>query len=116
MCVYSSNDKYGSGISCETPLSVRERGHRLDYLIRKQETQMRSAVAPEKRARANNIPATLVAVYNTSHIHIIKAYNTIFEPRHEISNNVVCATSNGSDQPVHTRSLIRDFASRLNIL
>ena len=39
-----------------------------------------------------------------------------FEPRHEISNNVVCATSKGSDQPVHTRSQIRVFASRLHIL
>ena len=40
-----------------------------------------------------------------------------FEPRHEISNNVVhvCATSKGSDQPAHTRSLIRAFAGRLNI-
>ena len=38
------------------------------------------------------------------------------EPRHEISNNVVCATSKGSDQPAHMRSLIRAFASRLNIL
>ena len=34
----------------------------------------------------------------------------------EISNNVVCATSKASDQPAHTRSLIRVFASRLNIL
>ena len=40
----------------------------------------------------------------------------IFEPRHEISNNVVCATSKASDQPAHTRSLIRTFASRLSIL
>ena len=38
------------------------------------------------------------------------------EPRHEISNNVLCATSKGSDQPAHMRSLIRAFASRLNIL
>ena len=38
------------------------------------------------------------------------------EPVHEISNNVVCATSKGSDQPAHTRSLIRAFASRLSIL
>ena len=38
------------------------------------------------------------------------------ETRHEISNNVVCATSKGSDKPAHTRSLIRAFASRLNIL
>ena len=40
----------------------------------------------------------------------------IIEPQHEISNNVVCATSKASDQPAHTRSLIRDFASHLNIL
>ena len=39
-----------------------------------------------------------------------------FEPQHEISNNVVCVASKGSDQPAHTRSLIRAFASRLNIL
>ena len=40
----------------------------------------------------------------------------IFEPRHEISNNVLCVTNKGSDQPAHTHSLIRAFASRLNIL
>ena len=40
----------------------------------------------------------------------------IYEPRHEISNNVVCATSKASDQPAHMRSLIRTFASCLNIL
>ena len=39
-----------------------------------------------------------------------------FEPRHEISNNVVCATSKASDQPAHTRSLISAFASRLDII
>ena len=38
------------------------------------------------------------------------------EPRHEISKNAVCATSKVSDQPAHTRSLIRALASRLNIL
>ena len=42
--------------------------------------------------------------------------NSTYEPRHEISNNVVCATCKGSDQPAHSRSLIRAFASRLNIL
>ena len=40
----------------------------------------------------------------------------LFEPWHEISNNVVCATSKASDQPAHMRSLIRAFTSRLNIL
>ena len=39
-----------------------------------------------------------------------------FEPVHEISNNVVCATSKGSDQPAHTRRLIQSFACCLNIL
>ena len=38
------------------------------------------------------------------------------EPVHEISNNVVCETSKALDQPTHTRSLIRAFASRLSIL
>ena len=40
----------------------------------------------------------------------------IIEQVHEISDNVVCATSKASDQPAHTRSLIRAFASRLSIL
>ena len=40
----------------------------------------------------------------------------IIEPRHEISNNVVSATSKASVQPAHLRSLIRAFAYRLNIL
>ena len=39
-----------------------------------------------------------------------------YEPWHEISNNVVCKTSKASDQPARMRSLIRTFASRLNIL
>ena len=41
---------------------------------------------------------------------------TISELQHEISNNVVCAKSKGSEQPAHMCSLIRAFASRLNIL
>ena len=39
-----------------------------------------------------------------------------FEPVHEISNNLVCATRKAFDQPAHTRSLIRAFAGRLSIL
>ena len=34
--------------------------------------------------------------------------------QHEIPNDVVCATNEGSDQPAHTRSLIRALASRFN--
>ena len=35
------------------------------------------------------------------------------EPVHEISNNVVCATSKASDQAANKCSLIKAFASRL---
>ena len=34
-------------------------------------------------------------------------------PQYEISNNVVCASTKGLDQPLHMCSLIRAFASRL---
>ena len=60
------------------------------------------------------------AIFNVTCVRIsirsISFQKQNFEPRHEISNNVVCATSKGSDQPAHTRSLIRAFASRCNIL
>ena len=46
----------------------------------------------------------------------IASHKIANEPVHEISNNVVCATIKASDQPAHTRSLIRAFASRLSIL
>ena len=39
-----------------------------------------------------------------------------YEPVHEVSNNVASATSKASDQPTHTRSLIRAIANRLSIL
>ena len=38
------------------------------------------------------------------------------EPVHEICNKMECATSKASDQPAHTRSLVRAFASRMGIL
>ena len=47
---------------------------------------------------------------------LITVGNLLNDPRHEIYNNLVCATSKASDQPAHMRSLIRAFASRLNIL
>ena len=50
---------------------------------------------------------------------ILFEWVNIIEPVHEITNNVVhvvCATSKAPDQPAHTRSLIRAFASRLSIL
>ena len=38
------------------------------------------------------------------------------EPQHDISYNVVCATSKGTGQHAHTGSLIRAFDYCLNIL
>ena len=55
-----------------------------------------------------------VPVYRYTEIKRVK--KIISEPWHRISNNGVCATSKASDQPAHTRGLIRAFASRLNIL
>ena len=52
---------------------------------------------------------------STSHDGSLR-HQRIFEPVHEISNNVVCATSKASDQPAHTRSLIRAIASQVSIL
>ena len=46
----------------------------------------------------------------------VNVATSLFGPVHEISNNLVCATSKASDQPAHMRSLIRAFASRLSIL
>ena len=43
-------------------------------------------------------------------------HDFVIEPCHEISNNVVCGTSKGSDQPAHTYRLIEAFACRSNIL
>ena len=51
-----------------------------------------------------------------THVYRTNGNELWYEPRHEIFNNVVCATSKGSDQPAHTRSLIRAFASHLNTL
>ena len=44
---------------------------------------------------------------------VVKCF--VDEPQHEISNTVVCETRKGSDQPAYTRSLIRAYASRLNV-
>ena len=58
----------------------------------------------------DSIPVTLVTSLKNlqAHRHLFFTTNlkSYYEPVHEISNNVVCATSKASDQPAHTRSLI----------
>ena len=59
----------------------------------------------------------LLKKYQQFHAHYPVCHRVKpIEPWHEISNNVVYATCKGSDQPAHTHSLIRAFASHLNIL
>ena len=77
------------------------------------------------------IPIFIMKVYYTNQLKVIaqqllpieftKVLNllstqNIYEQQHEISNNVVFATSKDSDQPAHMHSLIRAVAGRLNIL
>ena len=65
-----------------------------------------------------DILSGLILVQTVEDSSQFKAYMYVmtFEPVHEISNNVVCATSKASDQPAHRRSLIRALASLLSIL
>ena len=49
-------------------------------------------------------------------LRLVMILRYIYGPGHEISSNVVYATSTDSDQLAHTHSLIRTFASRLSIL
>ena len=68
-------------------------------------------------AQVWNSQILCISVLYSQTVH--RGYSNVFvkyEPVHEISNNVVCATSKASDQPAHTRSLFRGFASRLSIL
>ena len=55
-------------------------------------------------------------IYSNANGTDIRDRISIYGSRYEIPNNVVCSTSKASDQPAHTPSLIRVFASRLNML
>ena len=77
-----------------------------------------------------NLSINAVFMGVNSRLHILQNYSRVLvsqnicdrpiatktlELWHEIAINVVCATYKASDQPAHTRSLIRAFASRMNI-
>ena len=57
----------------------------------------------------------LVRVYTCQNVKLLEISCRGSEPVHDISNNVVCATSKVSDKPAHMRSLTRAFASRLSV-
>ena len=67
------------------------------------------------------VQRSLNCIYFCLHTVVLNKIKTTerqypIEPPHEISNNVVCAISKGSDQPAYMSSLVGAFASRLNIL
>ena len=55
-------------------------------------------------------------MYALLNLYQIFLNTKLYELGHEISNNVLCATSKALDQPGRILSLIRAFARRLNIL
>ena len=69
-------------------------------------------------AKPNQGQTDILRINNVSERPTLRPmpWTNIIEPWHEISNIVVCGTSKASDQPAHMHSLIRAFASRLNIL
>ena len=58
----------------------------------------------------------LIFIFICLYEKLQRSKNNTYVPQHEISNNVICATSKDSDQPAHKQNLIRAFAGRLNIL
>ena len=72
--------------------------------------------ASTKFAAGTKIPASTKFAASTKIATVTKFAAGTNEPWNEISNNVICATSKGSDQPAHTRRLIRAFAWRLIII
>ena len=60
------------------------------------------------------------SLWDKCYFVLIYSRNAFFAPingpQYEISNNVVCASTKGLDQPAHMSSLIRAFASRLKTI
>ena len=72
---------------------------------------------PTHYGNGSDLMSKLGKIIYIKHSYKSKIYpRNQVEPQHEISNNVICATSKASDQPTHTHSLIRAIASRSNIL
>ena len=84
------------------------------FMLHSTEHEISSA---HKNKMLKNIDCSCHCIYPDSKYKNATIVGSLtFEPVDEISNYVVCATSKASDQPAHTHSLIRAFASRLSIL
>ena len=103
--------------STKQRIKCLDQGHNAVPLERLEPTTPQSPVKHSSTQPPHSFyPLAEISLFHISDIHHFHAKNKINVPRNEISNNVVCATSKISDQHAHTCSLIRAFASRLNIL
>ena len=66
-------------------------------------------IQSNKCAYSYNGALSYFQVSNANSTFDFAHYSYGIELQHELSTNVVCVTSKGSDQPVHTRSLINDL-------
>ena len=106
-----------TGIACKTThahVGTGDPDNRLPLTLRTTAAK-RIDQCDHLRMRVIGLNMRCLDLWNKGFVRKARA-TQIIEPVHEISNNVVCATSKASDQPAHTRSLIRAFASRLNIV
>ena len=77
----------------------------------------------DQTVRMHRMVCAFVVRMQQNHANIYSFYNKalaylllVYAPLHDMSNNVGYATSKGSDQSAHKRSLIRASGSRLSIL
>ena len=92
-------------------ISVHLQGYETDqinlsYLVR----------IPKHRFTVDETEITFTDQNQVQCMWFLGSFQIINEPVHEISYNEVCVTSKASDQPAHTHSLIRAFASHWSIL
>ena len=97
---------------CKQTVETLIRCYSLQHLswvctVHQQEWIKRSALSQQVTTRQQWTDANAWETQDTKNIN---------ESRHRISNNVLYATSKGSDQPAHMSRLVWAFASRLNIL
>ena len=133
-CRSSTNDCLGSLLICKSrKLSQRGQGILFFLVINifhggPYGTPTRINLTPSRGDPYQNLQRKSIATYESprgesgrpvptsgsSHVSLILSFIIIIiEPRHELANNVICATSKASDKPAHMRSLVRAFASRL---
>ena len=116
-CAYAQSDQ-SLCLSLVYSMSVKLlTEHHLEYLSLKETAKARVSLHLSKKNTLLEIACHRSNIDHGFHKGLESWKNLLlialqFRPVQEISYSVVCATSKGSDQPAHTRSLIRAFSSR----